>query len=95
MLWLGVSEGQELLAQLAPAVGALLEPAGYPPEPRPYHGHLTLARLRTPTDLRPVVAAVGPDPVGRAWPASEVVLVESRQGPSGSDYTPRARFPLG
>lgn len=95
VLWLGVSEGRELLAQLAAAVGVLLEPVGHPPEERPYHAHLTLARLKTPVDLRPVVADLGPGPVGRAWPAAEVVLFQSRVRRSGAEYTPRARFPLG
>ncbi len=95
VLWLGVSEGDALLVQLAAAVGALLEPVGYPPEARPYHAHLTLARLKAPADLRPVVAALGSGPVGRAWTAEEVVLFRSKPGRGGSEYTPKARFPLG
>jgi RNA 2',3'-cyclic 3'-phosphodiesterase len=95
VLWLGVSEGDALLVQLAAAVGALLEPVGYPPEARPYHAHLTLARLKAPVDLRPVVAALGPGPVGRPWKAGEVVLFQSKTGRGGAEYIPRARFPLG
>jgi RNA 2',3'-cyclic 3'-phosphodiesterase len=95
VLWLGVSEGDALLAQLAAAVGALLAPVGHPPEARPYHAHLTLARLKAPADLRPVVAALGSGPVGRAWTAEEVVLFRSKPGRGGSEYTARARFPLG
>jgi 2'-5' RNA ligase len=95
VLWLGVSEGDALLAQLAAAVGALLEPVGYPPEKRPYHAHLTLARLKAPADLRPVLAALGPGPVGRAFPVNEVVLFQSTVRRTGAEYTARARFPLG
>ena len=95
VLWLGVNQGAELLVQLAAAVGALLGPVGYPPEARPYHAHLTLARLKAPTDLRSVVAALGSGPVGRAWTAEEVVLFQSKTGRGGAEYTPRARFPLG
>jgi len=95
VLWLGVSEGQALLAQLAAAVGALLEPVGYPPEARPFHAHLTLARLKSPVDLRAVVADLGPGPVGRAFPAAELVLFQSQVRRSGAEYTPRAHFPLG
>ena len=94
VLWLGVNQGAELLVQLVAAVGALLEPVGYPPEARPYHAHLTLARLKAPADLRPVVAALGSGPVGRAWMAEEVVLFQSKTGGGGAVYTPRARFPL-
>jgi 2'-5' RNA ligase len=95
VLWLGVTQGDALLVQLAAAVGALLEPVGYPPEARPYHAHLTLARLKAPADLRPVVAALGSGPVGRAWTAEEVVLFQSKTGRGGAEYTARARFPLG
>lgn len=95
LLWLGVREGDALLAQLAAAVGALLGPTGYPPEGRPYHAHLTLARLKAPADLRPVVAALGSEPVGRAWTPAEVVLFRSKPGRGGSEYTARARVPLG
>jgi RNA 2',3'-cyclic 3'-phosphodiesterase len=95
VLWLGVSQGDALLVQLAAAVGALLEPLGYPPETRPYHAHLTLARLKAPADLRPVVAALGSGPVGRAWTAEEVVLFQSKTGRGGAEYTARGRFPLG
>jgi len=95
VLWMGVSEGDALLSQLAASVGALLAPIGYPPEDRPYHGHLTLARLKAPTDLRPAVAALGPGPVGRPWTVEEVVLFQSKTGRTGAEYTARARFPLG
>jgi RNA 2',3'-cyclic 3'-phosphodiesterase len=95
VLWLGVSEGNALLVQLAAAIGALLEPVGYPPEGRPYHAHLTLARLKAPADLRPVVAALGPGPVGPAWTAGEVVLFQSKTSRGGAEYTPRVRIPLG
>jgi 2'-5' RNA ligase len=64
-------------------------------EARPYHAHLTLARLKAPADLRPVVAALGSGPLGRAWTAEEVVLFQSRTGRGGAEYTARARFPLG
>jgi 2'-5' RNA ligase len=95
VLWLGVSEGDALLAQLAASVGALLAPVGYPPEDRAYHADVTLARLKAPADLRPVVAAIGPGPVGRPWTVEEVVLFQSKTKRAGSEYTPRARIPLG
>ena len=94
ILWLGARDGEALLSQLAAAVGALLEPVGYPPEDRPYHAHLTLARLKTPGDLRPVVAELGSGPVGRPWSAGEVVLFQSTTRRTGAEYVARARFPL-
>jgi 2'-5' RNA ligase len=94
ILWLGVNEGDALLSQLAAAVGALLEPVGSPPEERQYHAHLTLARLKAPADLRPVVAELGSAAVGRPWTADEVVLFQSKTRSTGAEYIARARFPL-
>jgi 2'-5' RNA ligase len=94
VLWLGITTGAELLQQLAAAVGALLRPLGHEPEARPYHAHLTLARCKTPTDLRPVIAALGPGPVGPSWTVSGVVVYESRLRRTGAQYVPRATIPL-
>jgi 2'-5' RNA ligase len=90
-----VHEGAAFLAQLAAAVGALLAPVGYPPDDRPFHPHVTLARLKRAGDLRPTVAALGPDPVGPPWVVGEVVLFQSRTRSSGAHYVERARFGLG
>lgn len=94
VLWIGLRMGAEWLAQVAAAVGALLAPLGHEPEARPYHGHLTLARWKTPADLRPVVDALGDGAVGPEWTASEVVLFESRLRRTGAEYEPRLRVPL-
>jgi 2'-5' RNA ligase len=94
VLWLGITTGAELLQQLAAAVGALLRPLGHEPEARPFHAHLTLARCKTPTDLRPVLAALGPGPVGPPWTMSDVVVYESRLRRTGAQYVPRATIPL-
>ena len=56
-----------------------------PPEPRPFKGHLTLARARDRrrgVDLRPFVGT----PVAASWPVTEVCLVESRLHPKGANY---------
>lgn len=94
VLWLGLVEGAELLVQLAAAVGALLAPLGHAPEERPYHPHLTLARLKVPSDVRPLVEQLGPGAVGGAWTVRDVVVYESRLRRSGAEYEARARIPL-
>jgi 2'-5' RNA ligase len=94
VLWLGVAEGTELLTQLAAAVGALLTPLGHEPEARAYHPHLTLARWKAPADARPVVDALGAEPVGPAWRVDEIVVYESKLHPKGAQYTARAAVPL-
>jgi 2'-5' RNA ligase len=95
VLWLGVVEGGPFLVQLVAAVGALLGPLGYPPEDREYHPHLTLARWKTPADLRETVTALETGPVGPAWTVEEVVLFESLTKPTGAEHVERARFALG
>jgi len=95
ILWLGVAGGGPFLAHLATAVGALLGPLDHPSEDREYHPHLTLARCKTPTDLRSTVGALPSDPVGPEWTAAEVVLFESTTRPTGAEHVERARIGLG
>jgi 2'-5' RNA ligase len=70
---------------VATAVVRATEKVGKPPEPRPFKGHLTLARARDRrrgVDLRPFVGT----PVSATWPVSEVCLVESHLSPKGANY---------
>lgn len=90
VLWLGLREGAEWFAQCAAAVGALLAPLGHEREKRAFHAHLTLARAKTPLDLRAVVEQLGDAPIGDPWTAGEVVLYESRLKRSGAEYEPRS-----
>jgi 2'-5' RNA ligase len=70
---------------VAEAVVRATEKVGRPPEPRPFNGHLTLARAkdrRRGVDLRALVGA----PLAATWPVSEVCLVESHLSPKGANY---------
>lgn len=95
VLWIGLDRGAALLAGLAGAVDEIVAPLGLPPDERPFHPHLTLARWRAPTDLRATVATAGAAPVGPAWTVRDVVLFESRTLPAGAEHVARARFDLG
>ena len=94
VVWIGAASGGEELVGLAGAVGRALGPLGYEAEPRPFHPHLTVARLRVPDDVGAVLAALGPEAVGEAFTVGEVLLYESRLSPSGSTYSVLERFPL-
>jgi 2'-5' RNA ligase len=94
VLWLGVAEGADALADLADAVMTRTERLGHDRDPRPYRPHLTLARCRTPTDLRETVAALGDDPVGPRWRVDAVAVFESDTRRDGARYTPRALIEL-
>jgi 2'-5' RNA ligase len=73
------------LADVARAVVRATKKVGKPPEPRPFSGHLTLARARDRrrgVDLRDLVGT----PIAAEWPVSEVCLVESHLSSKGANY---------
>jgi 2'-5' RNA ligase len=94
VVWIGAAAGGDALVGLAGAVSAALGPLGYEAERGPYRPHLTVARLRVPGDVGPVLAALGPEAVGPAFTVTEVVLYESRLSSQGSTYSVLERFPL-
>jgi 2'-5' RNA ligase len=93
VVWLGLVHGAELFGALAREVGERLTPLGHVPEARAYHAHLTLARLRTPADMRTALALDAPA-VGDAWIVDEVLVYESRLRRTGAEYVPVASVPL-
>jgi len=71
---------------VATAVVRATKKVGKPPEPRPFKGHLTLARARDRrrgVDLRPLIGT----PVSAEWPVTEVCLVESHLSSKGANYS--------
>ena len=73
------------LEAVASVVVRATKEVGKPPEPRPFSGHLTLARARDRrrgVDLRPLVRT----PIAAEWPVTEVCLVESHLNPKGANY---------
>lgn len=47
VLWVGLADPSQALARLNERLTASLIPVGFPPEDRPFHPHLTLARAQT------------------------------------------------
>jgi 2'-5' RNA ligase len=96
VLWTRVTGDVVALRGLAASVRAAAERAGIDVEDRPYRPHLTLARGRDGTDLRPVVDAMAGF-AGHTWTASELHLVRSHLG-AGPERTSRyeqvASWPL-
>jgi 2'-5' RNA ligase len=96
ILAFGLCSGAEWMRALADQVGARLAPLGYTRDAgEVFRPHLTLARFRVPTDLRPLRALIGPEPVGAQWTVEEVVLFESVLGAGGARHVPRARVAVG
>ena len=77
----GERQALAALSALAASVAAGARRAGAPPpdEGRRYRPHVTLARSKQPTDLGPLVAALG-DFSGMAWDATTVELIKSQTG---------------
>ena len=92
VVWIGAGAGAAPLAKLARKLEAAGKGVGAPRERRPFHAHLTLARLREPRRV-PIERLPGPDSGG--FSVEEVVLYESRLSSSGASYSPLARLPLG
>lgn len=100
VLWIRVqgSHGPpDGLRRLAASVGAAARRCKIAVADRPHRPHLTLARGRDGTDLRPVVAALAGF-TGSAWTADVLQLVRSRlgAGPGGTaQHEVIGTWPLG
>lgn len=108
VIWLGVTAGQEELAELAGAAEASCAELGWAREERPYRAHLTLGRMREARRGGSPARGEGGPPValvraleaerdltaGRS-PVRRLVLIESQLRPNGPTYTVLESFPLG
>jgi 2'-5' RNA ligase len=96
VVWAGVREGREKLAELAKAVENTLEPLGFEPERRPFRGHITVARVKNPAAAKAVGEIVAANE-GRDFGSFEVgsfSLVKSELKPDGAVYIDVGDFPL-
>ncbi|MFI6686152.1 RNA 2',3'-cyclic phosphodiesterase [Streptomyces sp. NPDC050485] len=99
-LWAGVAGALDPLRLLAERADAAARRSGIPMDKhRRYVPHLTLARSRTPVDLRPYVAELAAFE-GTSWQVEDLALVRSTLPHSGVPgerprYETVARWPLG
>ncbi len=86
----------EALRALAEAAETVVRLAGLPPEDRPFHPHVTLARLRDPWPA-PAVETFRRE-AGEwdlpPWKVRACVLFESRLDPGGAVHTPLRTLPF-
>jgi 2'-5' RNA ligase len=75
---------------LAGAVSGLTASMGEPVPPRPFFGHVTLARAKRGIAVGGLTGAA----LSAAWPVAEVTLVASTLHPEGARYEVLARFSL-
>jgi 2'-5' RNA ligase len=95
VLWLGIRDSSSQLARLHPTLETECADAGFKREQRPFHPHLTLARLRNPAGAR-TLAELHKELGFEAMELNvhELVLMRSELGPRGSCYTALAHHGL-
>jgi 2'-5' RNA ligase len=91
VLWAGVEEPSGALGKLAAAIETAMVGIGYAAETRPYHPHITLARLRETRPLKDVVLPVAEQMFGDTR-VDAITLFESETKPSGSVYKEISRI---
>jgi 2'-5' RNA ligase len=88
VLWLGLRDSSGSLARLQTALEDECAAQGFKREERPFHPHITLARLRSSAGTRELAAfhkEIGFPAM--ELPVKEIVLMRSELGPGGSRYT--------
>lgn len=91
-LWTGIRGD---LRRLAESCQAAARREGIDLGPyRPFHAHLTLARVRGELDLRPLVGELK-GYAGTPWLAGQIHLVRSDNNPEGPRYETVGSWPLG
>ena len=93
LIWAGVSSGATFLEQLAASIGETLAPLGFPLSRRPFHPHVTLGRLATPTNVESMIASEAEHMFSKTLVES-ITLFESAMKTTGSEYTPLLEWPL-
>jgi 2'-5' RNA ligase len=96
VLWLGVDDLAGKLGKLHARLEDEAARLGFQKEPRPFHPHLTLARLRKPQHAMALASAhqaieFEPAEIG----VSELLVIRSELSSEGSKYTVISRHALG
>ena len=98
VLWIGITEGSDDLAELARRLNVELVPLGWPAETRPFTPHLTLARTDgvAGADERARVLAEAARDVQLTWQADRIVLYKTLvgRGPVHYESLAEARLTL-
>jgi 2'-5' RNA ligase len=88
VLWIGVEDSSGRLSDLQQRLEEEFAGEGFPKEDRGYRPHLTIARLRSPEDARPLAEAhIQTKFSFIEVPVNEFVVFRSQLSPKGSIYT--------
>ena len=92
VLWIGIDDAAGQLARLYERLEEECSARGFKGEQRPFHPHLTIARVRTPQDARRLTASHKELGFGRIeFNVSELLVIRSELRSEGSRYTEISR----
>lgn len=95
VFWVGVEEKEPYLENLYKRIEAALEPLGFVKEKRPFHPHITLARLKTPENIGLKLLNLNEEKLPqKKIEVQNITLFKSQLTPQGAIYTPLAKIPL-
>lgn len=94
IIWAGINKGVEKFGVLQRSIDSALMPLGFAGETRAFHPHVTLARLKEPTDISEALKGLADSNLGM-FEVKEIVLYSSELTPKGPEYTVIQRFALG
>ncbi len=92
VLWLAIDDGTEHMANLAALAEEASQQAGFAPEERPFHPHLTLSRIRPHQDVQSLIERV--PPLRMSLPVDRLVVYQSHLGRGGARYEELESLPL-
>ena len=93
--WVGIEGGDRLLQLQSEVCEATARALGRDEERHGFHPHVTVARPRRPWPRAAVeMYLVAGEGLSETWPVPRAVLVESRLGPGGVEYSIAGDFPL-
>ena len=97
VLWVGTTDGSELLSQLQAQLDSGLCDIGFSAETRTFAGHLTLCRIRNPkAGLKLAAASKNYENIKlSSIPVDSVVVYQSQLKPDGPVYTQLGNYKLG
>ncbi len=95
VLWIGADAPSGTLETLAAKVDALMKQAGFEPENKAFHPHVTIARVKGKRNVAHLLRTME-SRTFRSQPTevSQIVLVKSELRPGGSEYSVLHSIPL-
>jgi len=98
VLWVGLEGQVTQLVRLRDDVEQVIAPLGFPTEQRAFHPHLTLARIKEPSqaEVTRLQDLIRRDPLGLVGElgVAELSIMQSELAPGGARYTRLARVDL-